>query len=260
MSLTISEKQNDELKIRNTANNLDKPLTDRLPDPLPNYNGFCMVIAGASGSGKTTFLYSIMTKNKIKGIRQSYKKVFDKIYVVSGTIGSDSMKNDPFRKLPAGQKYETLTEEALNEIDEKIQASRDDDENSIIIFDDVGSQLRKKAGIEKKLVQMVQNRRHLYTSMIFLVQRFRDVPTGIRNNMSHFVTFKMKNRPETEAIMNELFNFDKKQTLDILSYIFDNDDKYSFLFVDMSLKLTNMFRFFKKFNELQIEVKGETPL
>jgi hypothetical protein len=70
----------------------------------------------------------------------------------------------------------------------------------------------------------------------------------------------MKNRPETEAIMNELFNFDKKQTLEILSYVFDNDDKYSFLFVDMSLKLTNMFRFFKKFNELQIKVKGETPL
>jgi hypothetical protein len=102
---------------------------------------------------------------------------------------------------------------------------------------------------------MVQNRRHLYTSMIFLVQRFRDVPTGIRNNMSHFITFKMKNRPETEAIMNELFNFDKKQTLEILSYVFDNDDKYSFLFVDMSLKLTNMFRFFKKFNELQIKVE-----
>ena len=73
--MSILETPNDKLVIQNSKNNLDKILDKTIPTPLPNYSGFCMIIAGSSGSGKTTFLYSIMTKNKKNGVRQSYKKV-----------------------------------------------------------------------------------------------------------------------------------------------------------------------------------------
>ena len=43
MPLEIKEHNQDKLSVRNTANNLDKQLAD-MPDPLPNYSGFNMII------------------------------------------------------------------------------------------------------------------------------------------------------------------------------------------------------------------------
>ena len=105
---------------------------------------------------------------------------------------------------------------------------------------------------------MCQNRRHQYASFFFLVQRFKDVPTGIRNNLSHFVSFRPKNLPEQDSIMKELFPFDTKQTTQVLDYIFQKDekkDKHSFLFVDMSLKKSSKYLYYKNFNLLNIDLE-----
>ena len=252
MSLQITEKPN-KLTLHNSKNNLDHPLCQDLPEPLPNYSGFSMLIVGASGSGKTTALYSMMSARKKKGMRQSYLKCFHKIYVVSPTIANNSIKNDPFKKLPENQIHRKLTLDVLDELEEEIQKNREEGLNSTIIFDDVGSQLRKSAAIDKKLTQMIQNRRHDYTSYFILLQKYRDAGTGIRNNISHFITFKPKNRLERESIVNELLPFKQNKSESLLNYVFENDDKFSFLFVDMSLKKTNKFKFYKKFNELELE-------
>lgn len=234
-----------------SKNNLDKPLCPDMPDVLPNYSGFSFLICGSSGSGKTTLLYSLMCQNKKDKKRTSYKKLFDKIYIVSPTIGNKSIKDDPFSALPDDQINRELTYDVLKDLEQKIQENRQDEKNSVIIFDDVGSQLRKSAQIEKKLTQMIQNRRHDYTSYFILLQRFRDAPTGIRNNISHFVSFRPKNRPETEAITNEMFNLGTKETAQLMQYIYDDDETdHPFLYVDMSLKKSNKYKFYKKFDEL----------
>jgi ABC-type dipeptide/oligopeptide/nickel transport system ATPase component len=253
MSLKITEISNDQLKVHNTPNNLDKPLALDIPEPLPNYSGFSMLICGASGSGKTTLLYSIMSKNKKKGVRQSYKGVFDKVYIISPTIGKDSIKNDPFKTIPEDQIWRSLTKETLDELDEKLDENRKDGINSIVILDDVGSQLRKSAAIDKKLTSMIQNRRHQYCSYITLLQRFRDAGTGIRNNLSHFISFRPKNKPEMDAIANELFPYDNKKNMQILNHIFETVNNFAFIFVDMSLKKTNKFLFYSGFNPLVID-------
>jgi len=121
-----------------------------------------------------------------------------------------------------------------------------------LILDDIGAQLRKSAGAEKQLVSLLQNRRHVFCSVFILVQKFRDLPTGIRNNMSHFITFRPKNQLEMEGICAEMMPFCKKNYQQIMDYVFDNDDKVSFLMIDMSLKETNKFRYFNKFNEMTI--------
>jgi hypothetical protein len=46
MPLEIKEHNQDKLSVKNTANNLDQQLAD-MPDPLPNYSGFNMIIAGS---------------------------------------------------------------------------------------------------------------------------------------------------------------------------------------------------------------------
>ena len=241
----------------NTANNLDKQLCDDLPEPLPNYSGFNFVISGASGSGKTTLLTSMMSARKKNGIRQSYRKVFDKIVICSPTLGQGkSAKQDPFHDVPGDRKFKEFNLQVMDEIYAMVEANRDNDEHSVLILDDIGAQLRKSAGAEKKLVSLLQNRRHVFTSVFVLVQRFRDLPPGLRANMSHFVTFRPKNMLEEEAICSETMPFHKKHWRQIMDYVFDNSDRFSFLMIDMSLKETNQYRYFSKFDPLMI---NETP-
>ena len=248
--MEIKEYKSD-LTVKNSANNLDKQLDPNLSKELPNYNGFCWVIVGSSGSGKTTLLYSLMKGKKKKNIRHGYNKVFDKIYVVSPTIGNNSIKNDPFSNLPEDQIFRELTMDGLEEIQKNLEENRDEDLNSILILDDVGSELKKSKAIEKKLISIIQNRRHLYTSIFILLQKFRDSPTGIRNNMSHFISFRPKNMVERDSIINELFNFNKEESNKLMEYVFD--DKHDFLYVDLSLKNSGQYMFYKNFNLLEIK-------
>ena len=256
--MNITEHICKDIDIGNTANNLDQQLHKDLPSPLPNYSGFNLAIAGSSGSGKTTLMYSIMTKRKKKGKRQSYRGVFDRIYIVSPTLGNKSLKSDEFAKLPQDQIHRELKLETLDELSDTFEKNRDEEENSILILDDVGSQLRKSGAIEKKLVQLCQNRRHLFLSVIFIIQKWKDLPTGIRNNLSHAAFFRAKNNPEKEAIMTELFPFKRDQTESIFDYVYEKDedkDRYSFLFVDMSLKKSSKYQYYKCFNHLEITPK-----
>jgi AAA15 family ATPase/GTPase len=128
MSLEITQYKNNKLKIMNSENNLDKELSNDLPEPLPNYSGFLMVIAGAPGSGKTTLLTSLMTSKKKNGKRQSYRKLFDKIIIVSPTLGNGkSMKNDPFTDIRGEQKFKEFNLETIDEIMNMLEKNRDDD-------------------------------------------------------------------------------------------------------------------------------------
>jgi Cdc6-like AAA superfamily ATPase len=249
MSLQIHEKHN-KLEVNNSANNLDKPLAPELPEPLPNYNGFCWVVAGPSGSGKTTLLASLMSQKKKDGKHTSYRKLFDRIIICSNTLGNGtSLKKDPFKDIPESQKFKKFDFKAMQEIYEMCENNHEEEENTVVIFDDVGSQLRKDHKAEKLLVSFLQNRRHMWVSVFILVQKFRDIPTGIRNNMSHFSYFRPKNQLEVEAIGTELMPFHKKH----YHYVFDNDDKFSFMTIDMSLKHTNKFIFYNGFNRMVIQ-------
>lgn len=250
--LHITETRNKKLGIMNTDNHLDKVLAE-LPDPLPNYSGFNFVISGASGSGKTTLMTSMMTQRKKNGVRQSYRRVFDKILICSPTLGQGkSAKNDPFKDVSGDRKWKVFNQQTMDEIYKTLEGNREEDEHSVLILDDIGAQLRKSAGAEKQLVGLLQNRRHMFCSVFILVQRYRDLPSGIRNNMSHFVTFRPKNVLEEEAICSELLPFKKAHWRQIMDHIFNNDNKFSFFMVDMSLKHTNQYRYFNRFDPMEI--------
>ena len=257
MSLTISEQTNPHLKIQNVKNNLDKQLAPDIPYPLPSNSGFSMLIVGSSGSGKTTALYNMMTKSKRKGKRTSYKNVFDRIYLVSPTLGGSSIKDDKFSTIPDDQIYRELSIEGLTELEDILYSNKEDGLHSAVIMDDIGSQLRRSAKAEKKLVQMLQNRRHTQTSYITLLQKFRDAPTGYRSNLSHAMFFRPKSRIEYDAITNELMPFDTKKNKQVMDHVFENEStKFPFLFIDMSLRNSNRYLFFNCFNPMTIE---DTP-
>jgi Cdc6-like AAA superfamily ATPase len=250
--MEIEINKNNQLEVQNSENNLDKVLHKDLPDPLPNYSGFSMVIAGSPGSGKTTLLNSLITQKKKNGVVRSYRKLFDKIIIVSPTFGQGkSLVKDPFNDVKI--KFKEFNNEVIDEIMKLLEAHREEDLNTCIIFDDVGAQIKKSILAEKKLVSLCQNRRHLFTSLFFLVQKWKDLPTGIRSSMSHFITFRPKNNLEMEGIFKETMPFKRCFWIDILNYVFDDKNKFSFLLIDMSLKKTNMYRYFKNFDEMIIK-------
>ena len=253
MSLHIHEKKN-HLEVKNSDSNLDKPLTIELPEPLPNFNGFNWLMSGPSGSGKTTLLTSLMTQKKKNGKRMSFRKLFDRIIICSSTLGNGkSLKKDPFKDIPESQKFLKFNRETMHAINEMCKDNNAADENSLVIFDDVGSQLRKDSKAEALLVEFLQNRRHLNTSCFILVQKFKNLPTGIRNNMTHFSFFRPKNQLELEDICSEMMPFHKKHYQPIIDYVFDNDDNFSFMTIDVSRKKTNKFVFYNGFNRMIIE-------
>ncbi|MGA1047013.1 MAG: ATPase/DNA packaging protein, partial [Minisyncoccia bacterium] len=134
---------------------------------------------------------------------------------------------------------------------EELEANRKDNKNSLLILDDVGLELKKNRAIEKKLISLIQNRRHLYTSIFILLQKFRDSGTGIRNNISHFISFRPKNNYEKETIIKEMFNFKKDESDKLMDYVFE--DKHDFLYVDLSLHKSGNYIFHKNFNRLELK-------
>lgn len=254
MSLDICEKLG-KLKVINSANKLDQPLCDKMVEPLPNYSGFQWIIAGQSGTGKTSLLLSLLTQKSKKGEeKKSYRQLFDHIIVISPTLGQNkSNTNDPLRDLPEGQKFTEFNYQTMSEVYDMCEEWRDEDEHTLVIFDDVTSQLKRDYQAMKLLGEFSQNRRHIFTSIFLLTQKWTDVPLSVRANCSHFSSYRPKNNIELESICSEMMPFHKKHWLEIMNYIFTDEDRFAFLFVDMSMKKSNKVMFYNKFNRLLIE-------
>ena len=234
---------------------LDKDSKYKLPDPLPNQS-FIWGFFGRPGSGKSTLMFNIVqSKNttiKGKKQRQSYKGLFKNIVLCSPTLASLT-NNKEFSKLK--HKYDTFDIQTLMNIEELAQENWEDEEQTLVIFDDVSSQFKGNKALIDKFSHMAKNHRHIGLSIIFLSQKFMDVPHGVRTCMGFMTVFQCSNYKEKETIFDEL-PVDKKRIDEVYNYIFDNKDddektaRYNFLFIDASLKKKGKVRIFKKFNEL----------
>jgi hypothetical protein len=250
--MQIHEQHQHDLVIKTFASNLDKKLADDLPSFLPQKSGFLFLISGAAGSGKTTLLTSLMSAKPVNGVRQGYRKLFDRVIVISPTLGKTSMKNDPFRKLPPTQMFDSFTVGSMTEVNTLIDAFFKEGLHTCLILDDVGADLRASRELEGMLKALVMNRRHRNVSLFITSQKYTDFPPGVRTNASHIAIFKPKTMLERDAITTDLLPWKKDQVNTLFDYVFssDPDDRRSFLFVDLSLDHSGDFRFFKRFNQL----------
>jgi GTPase SAR1 family protein len=257
--MEIKEFKQNIIAIDGLQNNLDGRLADDLPYMLPQKNGYCFVISGSAGSGKTTLLYNLVLKKPLDGVRQSYRGLFKTILIVSPTIAADSVKKDEFSVLPPDQIYRTLDMDTLEAIEARVAANRAKGKNTLLIMDDVGSQLKKNKKIELKLKHFVMNRRHSFLSCFFLVQKYNDIPAAVRENMSHIAIFRPKTQRERDSITDELLSMKKNVVNKLFEYLYRDEehDRYVFLYIDMSLQHSSRFLFYKNFNRLEITNQGE---
>ena len=112
------------------------------------------LIIGKPGSGKTNLLYSFMKSKKL------LNKCFDKIFLFQPEQSRASMKDKLFDQLPDDQKFDELTIDNLEMVDDNL----DEDGNNLIIFDDMTAYLKNNE-TRKKLKEFITNRRHKHLSI-----------------------------------------------------------------------------------------------
>lgn len=212
----------------------------KLHPKLDNYdvtsfmnNHSTTLMVGRPKSGKTSLLYSFFKSKDI------FKGTFDKIFLFQPEQSRASMSDKLFDRIPDNQKYEELTLENLNDVEENLSEN-----NNVIIFDDMTVFLRDKT-IKKKLKELVFNRRHKHLSIIFLVQTYMSVEPDIRKLFSNLFIFKCSKR-EMETIWDEHVELPNDYVLPIMKVVFDEPYQYLFLNTDSQ-------RLFKCFDEILLE-------
>jgi len=200
------------------------------------------LLIGKPRSGKTSLLFSLFENKEI------LRKVYHKIYVFQPSPSRASMKNDIFGKLPSDQLFNELNFENLDLVMDEIEATSD--LNIAIIFDDVGASL-KNFDTMNLMKKLIFNRRHLHTSVFFLVQTYYSIPKDIRKLFSNIFVFRV-NKNELATIFDEIV--EDKEMVDITHQISKliYDKPYNFMFIN-----TDTQRIFKNFDELIIN--GDTP-
>lgn len=196
---------------------------------------------GRPASGKTSLLYSFFKGGKKDN--RLLKKVYHNIYLFQPSHSRKSMKDNIFEeKLRDENKYDELTYENLEEVINKIKSAEPDERNCIIL-DDMGAYLKNK-DTQKLFRELLMNRRHLHTSIFFLVQTFFSVPKDLRRLFTNTFVFRTT-KNEMENIFNELVETKKEYMLDIMKYVYDKPYQWLFLNSDSG-------RLFKMWDEILI--------
>ena len=191
------------------------------------------LIIGKPQSGKTNLLYQLFKSKHL------LKNCYDKIFLFQPAQSRASMKDKLFDKIPDEQKFEELSIENLDYVDNNL-----DEGNNCLIFDDMTAYLKDNEN-RKKLKELVMNRRHKHLSIFFLVQTYYSVEKDIRKLFSNIFIFRVSKK-EMENIFDEVIETHKSYIPDITKLVFDKPYKYLFVNTDSQ-------RLFSGFDEIIID-------
>jgi hypothetical protein len=235
MSILIKHNKKPEMPVCEMV--CDKPLHNKLDKYEMTKYLNChqsTLIIGKPQSGKTSFLYSLFKSKKLM------KSVYNRIFLFQPQKSRNSMKDQLFEKgIPEDRKFDELTFENLVDVSNNLHEGC-----NVIIFDDMTAYLKDNE-IQKKLKEMVMNRRHNHISLIFLVQTFKSVPLQVRKLFNNLIVFKCSVN-EMKDIFEELVEGRKNEMLDVMKLVYDKPHQYLFINLDSQ-------RMFKDFDELIFE-------
>lgn len=244
--MDFKEEQN-TIQIKKVKMKCDNQLANNFIPPFDSFHsGFCLSICGYSGSGKTNLMCNMLTNKKVNGKRQSFRNIFNDIFIFSPSLHTLQCKQI-FDKLE--HKFDELTEDNLEEIYDIIEQEQDEERTKqfLIIFDDVGNEIRKNKKIEEQFNKLISNRRHMNLSVMMLLQNVTQIQPKIRTNLSHLISFLPKSIEEEERIF-AYSKKSKKYKEDFFKIFFR--EPFDFMFIDMSLKKSSSFIFYRNFNKI----------
>jgi hypothetical protein len=216
---------------------LSKKLNDYEITKLMNKSNVSLFL-GKAGSGKTSLMTSFLKTPEL------FYRVYHNIYLFMPPNSRASLKDNFFdKRIPEEQIYDTLDYENLDEVFNIIQSNADENYLSLIIFDDVQKYLKDNA-IQKLLLNIINNRRHLKTSLFFCCQNYISIPRMIRQGLTDLFVFKI-NKTEMENIFLEQFEQYKDDFTKIMKLCYN--EPHNFLYIN-----TNSQRLFKNWDEIII--------
>jgi GTPase SAR1 family protein len=240
MSVHIIENKEPNLKrpTFSVDGKLDNKLDEYEVTKLMNKSNFTLFL-GPAGSGKTSMIVGLLNTKNL------FNQVYNTIYLFMGKNSRDSIKGSFFdKKIPSDQIYDELTHETLEEVYDKIRADAEAGNLSLILMDDVQRQMKDK-DVEKLLLHIVNNRRHLKTSIWCANQNYINIPRPIRLGLTNIFCWKVKKR-EIENLLTEQIEMQKEHFNDVLKLCFN--EPHDFMFLD-----ANSQRLFSNWNEIIID-------
>lgn len=230
----IPIKDNVEVQVFNYACD-DK--MENIPKPLPA-GIFRMACIGKSGSGKSNLIQSL---TQATGKKRIYNRKFSNVFIVSPSVKSQSQRP----KLPEDRFYTSVKD--LEIIFDRIQNEEGLEGRTLVILDDLGSEI-KKAGQETIILKkLFNNGRHIgrpiineetgeqeesgSVSVIISAQKLTQLPPFLRHQLTHLCIYDPRNtRSELEVLYEEFFSCPKNTFNDILFRVYSTP--YNFIFVD----------------------------
>lgn len=256
--MLIKEISNNELQINKVDMNCDKHIKDKkgrcIAKPLMGTSHF-YIISGASGSGKTNLLINLLKSNKTtkdKKHKMSYRNMFDNIVFVSPS--ANTIKDSPLETIDDSQKFTQLNDEVFEMVEGLTEDGVEDEKHTLLILDDVSSQLRLKEN-EKQLNQMIKNRRHMNLSIWIVGHKATDLSPSLRSNANMLFLFKAKSMKEKIAIQEEFMMMKKNDADAVMAAAYKT--RFDFLLIDTSLRISADFLFYRNYNLLEFEDENE---
>lgn len=242
--MQISIKTNKEPELKKPVFLVDGRLDSKLDDyeltRLMNKSNFTLFCSKAGG-GKTTMIVSFLNTPSI------FKAVYNTIYLFMGKNSRDSIKGSFFdKKLPENQIYDDLTIENLASVYELVKQDAEEGYKSLIIMDDVQKQLKDK-DVERQLLHMVNNRRHLGLSIWLANQNYFALPKQIRFGLTDIFLFNVSKK-ELENINEEQVELPKEVFAKVVKLCFK--EPHDFMYVN-----PNSQRIFCNWDEVIISDK-----
>lgn len=198
---------------------------DTSDSPLPlkscNYGIF-----SRKGGGKTTLLLNLLMKSE-----SPWYKHFKRIYVISPTAKYDPKMKELIDDIGLEQYYETLSNEVLEDIVEKVLAlkvkSKKQKHQFLIVYDDCIHLLKNC----KTANRLATQNRHYNITNVYLLQKYTSYMNPlIRANLDMISFFRTENEKELNSLLEEVNGND-----DVLRqmYEFATFQPYSFLHINM---------------------------
>jgi hypothetical protein len=211
-----------------------------------------ILITGPSGSGKSALVVDLLTR--------IYAGCFERVYVFSPSVHLDSVfnvvKDHVYKKMGVPEEeqcfFDTWDEEALDGIlktqravvehQKKEKASKRLYGVAVCVDDwaDSPSVMSSRAGGNALNALLVRGR-HMMISTFILSQKLRSMGSLLRVNAQALVVFRLRNRLELDAIIEELSAVYDKRTL-MEMYTLATAEPYSFWYVNLAAsKIEDMF-------------------
>ena len=235
----VSIKKNEMPELNMPTFMCDTKLHNKLDEyeltSLMNKSNFSLFL-GRAGSGKTSLLISLLNTKCL------FKKCFHNIYVFMPPNSRASLKDNFFDKnIAEDQLYDGLDYESLEDCYMKIKENSEEGKFSLIVLDDVQRSLKNK-DCQKLLLEIVNNRRHLRTSIWMACQTYNSIPRQVRQGLTNLFIFKV-NKTEISNIFNEQVEIFRDKFEEVLDRIYN--EPHDYLFID-----TNSQRLFYNWDEL----------